>query len=279
MKKLLLTMLAISLMAIVNAQEGEIIYTDFDPDLCIEELTPYDSHDTLKIDLDQDGTTDFKMYIESKYSIMVRFVYVTSSWDFRYCYNSIYSYGSMDENDTIIPNHPVWAQANDVWELLWTDAGDGHYLEYTMGFRRTMEGDNYYAWARIRMYRNINGNGYVPGPGEFDIVSAYCDDMAYCTIPNYPLRWGQTSLTDDLDENASIAFASLHPNPTTGFVQIKGQNLKQAEVINTLGQKVATVQGKGELMTVDIAHLPAGVYFVRITDEEGRKCVRKVVKE
>ena len=35
----------------------------------------------------------------------------------------------------------------------------------------------------------------------------------------------------------------------------------------------------GETLQIDIANLPAGVYFVNIMDEEGRKCVRKVVKE
>ena len=42
---------------------------------------------------------------------------------------------------------------------------------------------------------------------------------------------------------------------------------------------MTTVQGKGETLQIDIANLPAGVYFINITDEEGRKCVRKVVKE
>ena len=32
-------------------------------------------------------------------------------------------------------------------------------------------------------------------------------------------------------------------------------------------------------MQIDIANLPTGIYFVNITDSEGRKCVRKVVKE
>ena len=63
------------------------------------------------------------------------------------------------------------------------------------------------------------------------------------------------------------------------MVTITGKNLKSAEVLNTLGQRVAKVQDKGETLQVDIAKLPAGVYFVNVMDEEGRKCVRKVVKE
>ena len=88
-------------------------------------------------------------------------------------------------------------------------------------------------------------------------------------MPNYTV--GEQSATQD--------FCILHPNPTTGKVTITGKDLKQAEVFNTLGQHVATAKGEGERMTVDISALPAGVYFVNVTDKDGRKCVRKVVKE
>ena len=46
-----------------------------------------------------------------------------------------------------------------------------------------------------------------------------------------------------------------------------------------LGQKMLYVQGKGKELQIDMTALPAGIYFVTVTDEEGRKCVRKVVKE
>jgi hypothetical protein len=45
------------------------------------------------------------------------------------------------------------------------------------------------------------------------------------------------------------------------------------------GQQVLSVQGKGNELRIDMAALPAGVYFVTVTNEEGQKCVRKVVKE
>ena len=93
----------------------------------------------------------------------------------------------------------------------------------------------------------------------------YCDTP----MPDY-------AVDEHLTEQS---FATLHPNPTSGQVSITGKNLKQAEILNTLGQRVATVTGQGETLQIDIAKLPAGVYFVRITDEEGRKCVKKVMKE
>ena len=87
--------------------------------------------------------------------------------------------------------------------------------------------------------------------------------------------------TYDVEEHTTTgdAVVTLHPNPANSIVTITGKNLKSAEVLNVLGQSVATVKGQGETLQIDIANLPTGVYFVNVTDEEGRKCVRKVVKE
>lgn len=72
---------------------------------------------------------------------------------------------------------------------------------------------------------------------------------------------------------------TVHPNPTSGYVSVKGESLRLAEVVNMLGQKVIIVQGEDNELQIDMTTLPAGIYFVTITDEAGRKCVRKVVKE
>ncbi len=85
----------------------------------------------------------------------------------------------------------------------------------------------------------------------------------------------------DVEEHTTTgdAVVTIYPNPANSIVTITGKNLKSAEVLNVLGQSVATVKGQGETLQIDMANLPTGVYFVNITDEEGRKCVRKVVKE
>ena len=82
----------------------------------------------------------------------------------------------------------------------------------------------------------------------------------------------------DIQESYTVS-PSLHPNPTTGLVVLTGEDLRQAEVVNMLGQKMLCVQGKGKELQIDMTALPAGIYFVAVTDKEGRKCVRKVVKE
>ena len=72
---------------------------------------------------------------------------------------------------------------------------------------------------------------------------------------------------------------SLHPNPTNGLVTVFGENLKQAEVLNMLGRQVLSVQGEGNKIKINMAALPAGIYFVTVTDESGRQFTQKVVKQ
>ena len=71
----------------------------------------------------------------------------------------------------------------------------------------------------------------------------------------------------------------VYPNPTNGLVTITGQDLQSAGVFNTLGQQVAAAAVSGEQITIDFKDLPVGLYFVNITKKDGRKCVRKIVKE
>ena len=80
-----------------------------------------------------------------------------------------------------------------------------------------------------------------------------------------------------VDEKEQLLIA--YPNPTSGLVNITGHEFKAAEAFNAIGQRVVTATGEGERLTVDLNGLPTGVYFVNITKKDGRKCVRKIVKE
>ena len=248
MKKqlILITVLLVSLFTF--AQEGEIIYTDFDPDLTLTQ--GINSHDSIMLDIDFDGMDDLKFHL-----VFYHFEYP--------CINALNGWSICHANDSTVLNSDT---------LLWWPYIDmGPYTGY-FGMKKVVGANCYYAWFYTYDGQTKNAKGTKAG-------TLFIDRMAYCTIPNYPLRAGQTSLTDDIEENEATAFATIHPNPTIGIVTITGLNLKQAEVFNVLGQSVAKVQGQGETLQIDIANLPTGVYFVNVTDEEGRKCVRKVVKE
>ena len=232
------------------AQEGEIIYKDFDPD-------PYLffqwSYETLYLDLNFDSIPD--MYMAYHLSLD------DASWEIVSCQDNFQICVSCEE-DTISEN-------ND-WTSYLGAHPDPDRLFYG-GFRFMVDGHYYYGWYKTYDYHYMTGihNNYF-----------WCfDKLAYCTIPDHPIVWGQTSITGIGENSESIGFATVHPNPTTGMVSITGENLRKAEVTNMLGQHVATASSQGGQLSVDISRLPAGVYFVSVTDESGKKCVRKVVKE
>jgi len=73
----------------------------------------------------------------------------------------------------------------------------------------------------------------------------------------------------------------LYPNPTTGQLTINSEQLtiNNVEIFDVFGKKLLSHTVNLTPHTVlDIAHLSAGVYFVKIHTEKG-EVVRKVLKE
>ena len=110
---------------------------------------------------------------------------------------------------------------------------------------------------------------------QFATISG-CEGVYYLAIEDGNVYKLKTSFDGILEKKEN---AHAFPNPTTGIVTITGENLQQAEVFNTLGQKLLGVKDKGSELHVNMTALPTGIYFVTVTDESGQKCVRKVVKE
>ena len=73
----------------------------------------------------------------------------------------------------------------------------------------------------------------------------------------------------------------VYPNPTTGLLHVTDA-LQGIEIVDVLG-RIVVVGATHALplqsaITLDISHLPAGVYFVALTTETG-KTVKKIIKE
>ena len=290
MKKTLMFITAMLSCIFAYAQEGEIIYTDYGPEGWSYEFDRRgpNGFDTLQIDLDDDGLVDIfyrglgwyapapqmpDVDLRSKYGMDQACFWTRYYDDGNGGTIFIETYG-----DTI-PNASAW---NKRYPFIhgYFENPERPNARY-VAIRLPQEDGGYcYGWIE----HSIEWIKYPEAPGSYfqyyynGLVRVY--RWAFCTIPDYPMRVGQTDFTwDDVEETNASAFATLYPNPTTGLVTVMGKDLKAAEVVNALGQCVATAQGEGERLTMDISSLPAGVYFVNITDSEGRKCVRKVVKE
>ena len=237
--KLILALLVLMPFSRAFAQMGEIIYRDFDPDSC---LHVHLSHEEMCFDLNFDGISDICMnYVLG--TAIVGFEIVAKQDNLLLCISN--------NNDTI-------ASAKD-WRKGWDESYPEGFMY--MGFRLEIDRDYYYGW--FRTYAVLAERNW------------YFDKFAFCTIPNYPLRWGQTNLTD-VEENEAHCIAKLHPNPTTGIVHIEDVECAEVQVYNTLGQLVKTLKNANE---VSLEGLPQGVYLLRVTTADGRVFSEKVVKE
>lgn len=256
-KHLLLLCSLVLLVQCVKAQNPShgILYTDLDPDIKLIE----NYQDTLGLDLNQDGASDVLLYFKHFGSIASRFgAYKTSNcnWEIAYC-------EGVDSLSVPHPNIPTFG-----WSSI-----EGLMDPESTGFRygvRFHDGSAYYyGWLKVICRYN-----QTTALNEITI-----DKIAFCTIPNYPLVWGQTILNTDIEESEFSSMVFVHPNPTMGLVTVTGKSLRQVEVANVMGQHLLTATSEGDELTINISNLPAGIYFVNITDGEGRKCVRKLVKE
>ena len=243
MKRVLFTLITLTSFLTVSGQyDGYLIVKEYSPD---NWHAQYVQDGEAHVDMDDDGEYDFSYYVrQDLYAapvVWARFGGCSHIYEGQPYYTYENTFFDIDQpfNDTSLR----WEDSHEGRKIHSEVSPNGQYLDtlvYKAGIRNGEEGEYYYGW--IELY-SVVGDDH---------------ETVYFNL-------------------ARTCFCTIHP--TNGQVTITGQDLRSAEVFNTLGQCVATVKGEDEQMTVDISNLPAGVYFVNITDGEGRKCVRKVVKE
>ncbi|MDD3688068.1 MAG: choice-of-anchor J domain-containing protein [Bacteroidales bacterium] len=65
-------------------------------------------------------------------------------------------------------------------------------------------------------------------------------------------------------ESNIVSNVSVYPNPTTGIVSVSNVENATIEVINLMGQVVATVNSNTEINSIDLSNEANGTYFVRV---------------
>jgi hypothetical protein len=107
---------------------------------------------------------------------------------------------------------------------------------------------------------DLNGDGYL------DVLSASLGDDTVAWYPNNIL-----SVNDVADDSFTLS-----PNPTTGVLTLHGSApVDSVKISNLLGQQVAQFTSEE---IIDISHLTAGVYLVRIATTEGLGGTFKILK-
>ena len=237
-----------------------ILYTKFSPDT----VFIYDD-EGLVLDFDQSGTPEIIMkFDDGKYPWpWVVFLDGTGAWSWNKRVDNKLDDPQLDTLSNLTYNRDI--------RYCWLPDHYQHQDTVMYGYLKYNDGESdYYGWfLAIQSWPRWRWMAV--------------REMAFCTIPNYPLLWGQ-KIIGSMDEKDDNNFAVVYPNPTSGQFTVSsiGPNLQHIEVVNMLGQVVLTKdyrQNDNNRQNFDICRQPSGVYFIAITDEKGHRCVRKVVKE
>lgn len=288
-QSVLLFVLVFTLDIELSAQDNSFLYPSLNGDSVIYQGN-YPTSQARMIDIDCDGTEDFiletvlsEQFCHLNYT-RLKPVYNQNYMIWDGCKQAI---SPEAPNDcTVIPDCPLF------WDKEIVDYDDNYTNNFDiercfyLGFRKRVIDNNsesHYCYGFMTCRGHYKAvrivNEYGNPIEQWDSLILRLECIVYCTIPDYPLQFGQTSLDWGVKDNAQSIVAYIQPNPTNGEIAITGKDLKKAEVFNSLGQQVVSAQCQGERLTFDLGNLPAGLYFVSVTDTNGRRCVKKVVKQ
>jgi hypothetical protein len=83
-----------------------------------------------------------------------------------------------------------------------------------------------------------------------------------------------------IDEIANNTRVTIYPNPVIGTLIINGLELNsRVDLYTMLGAIVQSASSHNTMCEIDLSTQPAGIYYLKIFDQDGGTIVRKIVKE
>ena len=175
-------------------EEEPIIYTDYEPDTCKMITSNHESD--FMFDIDHDGIVDMTLSGYIQHGAVL--VTIDMSNGFELCRSN--------ENTVLNADTIVWFGSDDL--------SNGYPLDSyrkSVGFRKTVNGHYYYGWMEV----------YWDGVFYSEGKMIYVDRIAFCTIPDYPLVWGQMSLDQIGEEGAEWYYEILNDNGSITYQHLE----------------------------------------------------------
>jgi hypothetical protein len=227
--------------------QTEILVHDYDSDICLKST----NMDSLKIDVDNDGVLDIMFYFES----------VSSGY-----YQKIKSLIEKcqialiidTKNDSLKSSTLVWH--SDFTYLM------GMFKSEKIGIQINENERNYYGWAHV-IFSSENRERIIT-----------IDKYAFCTIPDYPLLWGQTELTGKkeiiLQDKVKVS-VDVHSKSIN--IQSK-EVIKEISLMNSAGRVIQKWRNvKSSKVDISSEGIKGGVYLFRVKNMNNEVFTGKVV--
>lgn len=281
MKRIILSVFVLLMALSAKAQDkASIYYNYYDSTYYSLDCWIYDSlhpffptSKTIYMDFDDTDLADmYFVFLHAEGVAQAPFLRLR--WPIYYPYHdfdSIWQVNSVssDEMDTPI------SELSSNWIYNTTQFGptNNNPRKINLAVRKKVDDGFCYGWLRFEMkWDTLN-------PTSKTSVEMYLTihDFAFCTIPNFPLKFGQTSIIGT-DETRMPAL-TVNPNPTSGTFTVCGTDISRVQVYSINGRSVLDQLANETSTTIDLTNQPAGVYIVDVTDQDGKHCVRKVVKQ
>ncbi len=131
----------------------------------------------------------------------------------------------------------------------------------------TLSTENYDAllngWNAVSLQSNVSFHGGNSNYCNSQTARSNMIDTFGWTIMDGGLELGcaELSITDE-----QINSIEIYPNPTSEFVYIKNHSAKSIVLYDNLGRKAmfAKTNGNSNIIKIDIRHLQAGIYFLKL---------------
>jgi hypothetical protein len=271
------TMLTGSALATTLAANGQVIYTDVDPDFEMGGLTPasypYTVYDTL--DLNNDGLFDFKLML----SILGTnpsapgfdfFQQIDGNFN---PLNNIFTYTlgyaplvfPMDCNDSVPLNQQFYGLNYAVFSFQFGDDQANNWNnihDKYVGLSFNVAGQQHYGWLRL----DVNTKDTLPNivVKEYAYEATAGKKIGVCDTGLGPSGINELARTEET--------LSVYPNPSTGWCTIRmeeplngdGEILVKDLSGRELFREEVSLSSTRREVPVDLSSLPPGVYLIQL---------------
>ncbi len=106
-----------------------------------------------------------------------------------------------------------------------------------------------------------------------------CDSVVSLWLTVYKKASDMDTVGIDAPASASFLFdVQVYPNPTLGTITEDSEALQQEEIYDNVSRKVMQSNAAGNKHQMNLSHLSAGAYYVRVTTDKG-VAVKKIIKK
>ena len=199
----------------------------------------------------------------------------------------------IDDSDIFVPNlgSPPIAYAEFNSDVLFTEYCNSLFadLQYSDNMNFSLSGQGLtFERCEVQEYDTFDDIYYNDFFGFIEVffqpfvyeITQESSTLKKLTITNtnddQAVYYSETLSTNDVNGFGSV---QLYPNPAVSHFSVESQLvLQQIRVYNELGQVVLEFFPKASKTSYDISILAKGIYFIELSSSEGKKTLKKLIK-